>query len=173
MLAYSNVCALNFSHCLEVPMPALNVSCKSSLNMASTEITLRECDLGAALTDDLADCAMARFSEANFSRISNKSGFLMGIIRRVQEDGPDRGSDLDMLHRSVRYRMTELIEEVSLQPSTAPKLCRPSCACCLMLVPCGSGIIIAHVRARNCGYGVSMQAGRHHLYMPVSAQFWS
>jgi hypothetical protein len=33
---------------------------------------------------DLADCAVSRFCEANFGRITNKSGFLMGIIRRVQ-----------------------------------------------------------------------------------------
>ena len=58
---------------------------------------------------------MARFAEANFGRVSNKSGFLMGIIRRVQQDGPDRGNeDLDLLPRSVRYRMSELIEEVCL-----------------------------------------------------------
>ena len=57
----------------------------------------------AGLSEEYADCAIARFAEANFSRISNKSGFLMGIIRRVQDDGPDRGNeDLDLLPRSVR-----------------------------------------------------------------------
>lgn len=45
-------------------------------------------DALTALTSDLADCAMNRFCEANFSRITNKSGFLMGIIRRVQVEGP-------------------------------------------------------------------------------------
>ena len=56
---------------------------------------------------------MQRFCEANFARISNKSGFLMGIIRRIQTDGPDRGSgDLDELPRSVRYRLRDLMDEV-------------------------------------------------------------
>lgn len=29
------------------------------------------------LSSDLAECAIERFAEANFSRINNKSGFLM------------------------------------------------------------------------------------------------
>jgi Heterogeneous nuclear ribonucleoprotein Q acidic domain len=47
-----------------------------------------------ALSSDLADCAMNRFCEANFSRITNKSGFLMGIIRRVQVDASQRNVPL-------------------------------------------------------------------------------
>lgn len=31
----------------------------------------------ADLSSDLAECAIERFAEANFSRINNKSGFLM------------------------------------------------------------------------------------------------
>ena len=82
----------------------------------------------AALSDELADCAMARFCEANFARISNKSGFLMGIIRRVQSDGPDRGSeDLDMLPRSVRYRMNELIDEVGTSTWESDPCCLAAC----------------------------------------------
>jgi hypothetical protein len=33
--------------------------------------------LCADLSSDLAECAIERFAEANFSRINNKSGFLM------------------------------------------------------------------------------------------------
>ena len=37
---------------------------------------------------------------------------LQGIIRRVQEDGPNRGNvDLDILPRSVRYRLKDVIDE--------------------------------------------------------------
>ncbi|KAK9857159.1 hypothetical protein WJX84_003380 [Apatococcus fuscideae] len=64
------------------------------------------------MTEGEAECAVQRFSEANFSRISNKSGFFMGIIRRVKEDGPDKGSgDLDILPRPVRYRLRDLLDD--------------------------------------------------------------
>ncbi len=69
----------------------------------------------ADLSDELAECAIQRFSEANFSRINNKNGFLMGIIRRVKTDGPDRNSgDLESLPRPLRYKLQDLIDDVSL-----------------------------------------------------------
>ena len=82
------------------------------------------------MTEGEAECAVQRFSEANFSRISNKSGFFMGIIRRVKEDGPDKGSgDLDILPRPVRYRLRDLLDDVSavtsagsLQPGHADSI---------------------------------------------------
>jgi hypothetical protein len=38
---------------------------------------------------------------------------MQGIIRRVQEDGPDRGNvDLDILPRSVRYRLRDIMDDV-------------------------------------------------------------
>jgi len=40
----------------------------------------------AGLSEDLAECVMNRFAEANFARINNKAGFLMGIIRRANMD---------------------------------------------------------------------------------------
>ena len=44
-----------------------------------------------------------------------------GIIRRVQEDGPDGGNvDLDILPRSVRYRLRDLLDDVRPLP--------PACA---------------------------------------------
>ncbi|KAK9809709.1 hypothetical protein WJX73_008415 [Symbiochloris irregularis] len=64
------------------------------------------------LPADMADASVARFSEANFARVSNKSGFLMGIIRSVQRDGPEGGSDgFDLLPRAVRHRMDDLIAD--------------------------------------------------------------
>ena len=72
--------------------------------------------LSAELSDELADCAIQRFSEANFSRINNKNGFLMGIIRRVKTDGPDRSSgDLESLPRPLRYKLQDLIDDVRHQ----------------------------------------------------------
>ena len=59
---------------------------------------------------------MQRFSEANFTRINNKNGFFMGIIRRIKTDGPDQGgADLDSLPRSVRHKLQDLIDDVSSQ----------------------------------------------------------
>ena len=38
---------------------------------------------------------------------------VQGIIRRVQEDGPDRGNvDLDILPRSVRYKLRDIMDDV-------------------------------------------------------------
>ena len=38
---------------------------------------------------------------------------VQGIIRRVQEDGPDRNNvDLDILPRSVRYRLRDVMDDV-------------------------------------------------------------
>lgn len=65
------------------------------------------------LSEDLAECVMSRFAEANFARINNKAGFLMGIIRRVKEDGPDGGgADLKILPRSVEHAIRGLMDEV-------------------------------------------------------------
>ena len=67
----------------------------------------------AGLSEDLAECVMSRFAEANFARINNKAGFLMGIIRRVKEDGPDGGgADLKILPRSVEHAIRALMDEV-------------------------------------------------------------
>lgn len=40
---------------------------------------------------------------------------VQGIIRRMEEDGPDRGgANLDGLSRAVRHRLRDLIDEVLL-----------------------------------------------------------
>ena len=76
---------------------------------------MKPLDLPADLSDELAECAVQRFSEANFGRITNKNGFFMGIIRRVKQDGPDRnGGDLDSLPRPLRYKLQDLIDDVRL-----------------------------------------------------------
>lgn len=92
--------------------------CHPSSSFASTQqlLCLGPADLG----DELAECAVQRFSEANFSKISNKNGFFMGIIRRIKQDGPDRdGGDIESLPRSVRHKLLDLIDDVSL-PSPLP-----------------------------------------------------
>ena len=50
-----------------------------ALSDQSWRCSLRRCALPscADLSSDLAECAIERFAEANFSRINNKSGFLM------------------------------------------------------------------------------------------------
>lgn len=80
------------------------------------DVTKLKSSFVAELSDELAECAVQRFSEANFSRISNKNGFLMGIIRRVKQDGPDRGGggDIDSLPRSVRYKLLDLVDDVRI-----------------------------------------------------------
>lgn len=58
---------------------------------------------------------MDSFGKSDFRRVNNKGAFLMGIIRRVKTEGPDRThrtSDLDRMHKSVRNRLTDLIDRV-------------------------------------------------------------
>lgn len=78
------------------------------------------------LGEELAENVIQRFSEANFSRINNKSGFLMGIIRRIQQDGPDKGSgDLDVLPRPIRHKLKDLIDGGRLRRSEIDmRMCR-------------------------------------------------
>ncbi len=80
------------------------------LDDSRAHLSLARC---AELSDDLAECVISRFAEANFARINNKAGFLMGIIRRVREDGPDGGgADLKILPRSVEHAIRGLMDEV-------------------------------------------------------------
>lgn len=66
------------------------------------------------MKDEEAECVVTRLGEANFDRIKSVTGFLNGIIKRVKLDGPDRGSGkVDMLSRSVRHRLDDLIDDVS------------------------------------------------------------
>eukprot|EP00803_Ostreobium_quekettii_P005242 evm.model.scf_2080.2 EVM.evm.TU.scf_2080.2 scf_2080:2183-3772(-) len=80
----------------------------------------------ADLGEEMADNVIQRFSEANFSRINSKSGFLMGIIRRIQQDGPDKGcGDLEILPRPVRHKLRDLIDAGRLRRSEIDmRMCR-------------------------------------------------
>jgi len=69
----------------------------------------------AELSDTDAESAVDSFGKSDFRRVNNKGAFLMGIIRRVKTEGPDRThrtSDLDRMHKSVRNRLTDLIDKV-------------------------------------------------------------
>ena len=102
----------------------------------------------ADMDAELASCAVTRFAEANFSRINNKSGFLMGILRRVKEDGPDRGdADLKILPRSVRYRLQDIIDDVCISPLTTIFCAR---LCCKPLMPAQGRLSMDDVDARMC-----------------------
>ena len=86
------------------------IACCSARTGGSASPFVPRC---ADMDPELAACAVNRFAEANFSRINNRSGFLMGIIRRVKEDGVDAGSgDLNDLPSSVRHRLRDLFDDV-------------------------------------------------------------
>jgi hypothetical protein len=67
-----------------------------------------------ALREDEASCVIDRLTEADFRRVNNINRFVVGIIRRVQRDGPDRGeANLDSLPKSVARMLEDLIADVS------------------------------------------------------------
>ena len=71
----------------------------------------------AELSDADAQSAVDSFGKSDFRRVNNKGAFLMGIIRRVKTEGPDRThrtSDLDRMHKSVRKRLTDLMDRVGI-----------------------------------------------------------
>lgn len=71
---------------------------------------------------------MDSFGKSDFRRVNNKGAFLMGIIRRVKTEGPDRThrtSDLDRMNKSVRSRLTDLIDKVF----TSAHMCLLSSVC--------------------------------------------
>ena len=78
-----------------------------------------------------ADAAMERFCEANLSRITNKTSFLNGIIRRIQEEGStDLIQALDTLARPVRNRLQASPDPPSAHPASAhPASAHPTSAC--------------------------------------------
>mmetsp|Transcript_6985 Transcript_6985/g.9449 ORF Transcript_6985/g.9449 Transcript_6985/m.9449 type:complete len:141 (-) Transcript_6985:187-609(-) len=59
----------------------------------------------------MADCVVDKFCEANMARITNKSGFLMGIIRRMELEPPGSGPTLGDLPRGIRRKLEDLIED--------------------------------------------------------------
>lgn len=76
------------------------------------------------MSEALSDVVLARFSEVNFNRISNKNGFLLGIIRRIQQDGLDKGAgDFDMLTRTTRHKIKSMISKVLIYIMYFKKKC--------------------------------------------------
>lgn len=66
--------------------------------------------------------------------------YLQGIIKRVKLDGPDRGSGkVDMLPRSVRHRIDDLIDDVS---------CYCFCRCAALLLAATTVLPLARCRAQ-------------------------
>jgi hypothetical protein len=87
-------------------------------SVRSGELDTATFDALAALPADQATLAVERFAESNFSRINNKSGFLMGIVRRIQDeaaDGPGGGgSALDLLSgdlSDVKAKLQAMIDD--------------------------------------------------------------
>lgn len=88
---------------------------------------------------------------------------LQGIIRRVKEDGPDGGHvNMDILSRSVRHRLRDLMDDVSL-PSPSARPCAlstrqpPAHACSIMshlVVPMYTYGAALHVHPRPFGASV-------------------
>lgn len=99
-------------------MPTTVIIADKSHKHGATPIT----DLG----EESALCVVQRFSESDFSRIKSIPGFLRGIIRRVRQDGPDRGEGkVDSLPRSVRHQLEDLFEDVRLVAPVALSIWDP------------------------------------------------
>jgi len=62
--------------------------------------------------------------QANMSKVTNKSGFLMGIIRRVENEVPGKGPTLHDLPRFVRRKLEDLLADKRIR--TLPYLTLPS-----------------------------------------------
>ena len=93
----------------------------------------------------------------------NMNGFFLGIIRRVKTDGPDRqGSDLGSLPRPVRYKLQDLIEDVSRVTDTP--LCLGASLAILVWVPTLVSSHFGLQHASNLG-GVPLSAleGAHEI----------
>jgi len=69
------------------------------------------------LKESLADAVMDKFCEANMSRISNKSGFLMGILRRIEHEPPGTGPTINDLPRGIRRKIDDLIDDRKIRAS--------------------------------------------------------
>ena len=83
------MCALSVRLCM-LPRLELNLCALLLIVHCAVEMFLLDTDLAADLGDDAALAAVDRFAEANFSRITNKSGFLMvrsAAVGRSHIDG--------------------------------------------------------------------------------------
>jgi Heterogeneous nuclear ribonucleoprotein Q acidic domain len=63
-----------------------------------------------------AGCVITRLRDSDLRKVRNFNGFVAGIIRRVQQDGPDRGEgNMDTLPKPVRNLLEDLIEDRKLE----------------------------------------------------------
>jgi hypothetical protein len=86
----------------------------------SGDLDERCVDSLAAMKQEMAESVVAKFMEANMSKVTNKSGFLMGIIRRVENELPGKGPTLYDLPRFVRRKLEDLLEDKRIRTYTSP-----------------------------------------------------
>ena len=80
------------------------------------EIDARVYDEIERLRPDDAEAVLARFEEANLSKITNTGAFLTGIVRRVSEEGSsDLTRCIDALPRQLRNSFLRLMDEGRLK----------------------------------------------------------
>lgn len=88
--------------------------------LRSGDLDERCVDSLAAMKQDMAESVIAKFTEANMSKVTNKSGFLMGIIRRVENEVPGKGPTLHDLPRFIRRKLEDLLEDKRIRKYTSP-----------------------------------------------------
>ena len=84
---------------------------------------LRRGDLDEPIIADLesmpseeALCVITRLRDSDLRKVRNFNGFVVGIIRRVKQDGPDRGEgQIDTLPKVVQNLLEDLIDDRKLQ----------------------------------------------------------
>lgn len=73
------------------------------------------------LKEDMCMQVLDKFCEANMSRITNKSGFLMGIVRRIETEPPGSGPTTADLPRGIRRRLDDLVDDRRIRASLPPR----------------------------------------------------
>lgn len=69
-----------------------------------------------ALGGDEALCVIQRLKDSDLDRVRSMSGFVKGIIRRVRQDGPDKGeAKIESLPRAVQRLLDDLIADSKLE----------------------------------------------------------
>lgn len=100
---------------------------RDSADVREKDIASSTFDSLEQLTDKMAEVAVQRFCDSNFSRVKNKNGFFLGIIRRLQRDGIEsqKPGDIDSLDTEVRTHIGSLIVEGRLKESDFDqRMCR-------------------------------------------------
>jgi len=67
---------------------------------------------------DEAVCVVTRLRDSDLKKVRNMNGFVAGIIRRVRQDGPDRGEgQIDTLPKPVQNLLEDLMDDRKLKRS--------------------------------------------------------